>query len=663
MYYEQYDHEKISLAYKSFINGQTVSKSKLRPEIYDSWQRCVQNGIDTFEQGLPERLPKEYIFQNVIKDYHRVAYRHTFSLQETQKKYLDRLEVISYFADPDLVLFDPKGNETLRKELVQIDFGGGSNLGESIIGTNALNITKLTQKPFWSIGAEHYAKCLHDYVMFCIPVYYTDEKNNAFTFFSVLVTRLRNFSPQIEDFFKYYHAIHDMVISNTQWGVFKQHITREILTYQMEQNNLGIIVTDAQGVIIDLNAHVLSYTTQSSFDIIGKSLVQKWPELDVAYNCLKTGKSLTAKEVRINNSTTPMIMDCVPVKRDDIIIGLYISISDNVQIQKLTRQVINFRSHYSFDDIVGNHPSFIQCKNLAAKVAKSNSTVLITGESGTGKELFAQSIHTASPRRSQPFVSLNCAAIPRELIGSELFGYVDGAFTGARKKGARGKFELANKGTLFLDEISELPLDMQSIFLRAIEEREIVRLGDNAPIPIDVRIIAATNKNLKNLVENGTFRSDLYFRINVFLLEISPLRNRKDDIPLLIEDMLVKFANSFGKYHIKVSPDALQALVTYAWPGNVRELRNVIESALNICTSNRIELSDLPTDLLSTYSQHIPQSLEDTIDNIQQINDQHEKAIIQALLIKYKGNKSKVAREMGISRQTIYRKIDKYFLK
>ena len=297
----------------------------------------------------------------------------------------------------------------------------------------------------------------------------------------------------------------------------------------------------------------------------------------------------------------------------------------------------------------------------AQRVAESNSSVLILGESGTGKELFAQSIHNASARRGRPFVSLNCAAMPRELIDSELFGYVEGAFTGARKSGSPGKTELAEGGTLFLDEIGDMPLDLQVHLLKVLEDRQVTRLGDTKPRKVDVRIIVATNQNLQSLVEQGKFRLDLYYRINVFTIRLPALRDRKEDIPDLAYCFLSQCSKALGKNVTYISQNVFQAFKAYDWPGNLRELRNAVEYGVNLAAAQKITINDIP-DNIAGLVQDADEDVEESDAGIfgaaMSESDAETRQIIE-LLEKYKGNKSKVADEMGMSRPALYRRLKK----
>jgi transcriptional regulator with PAS, ATPase and Fis domain len=310
-----------------------------------------------------------------------------------------------------------------------------------------------------------------------------------------------------------------------------------------------------------------------------------------------------------------------------------------------------------FEVILGNHPCLRESIRLAQIAANSDAPVLILGETGTGKDLFARAIHEASGRKG-PFVAINGGALPRELIGSELFGYVGGAFTGARPEGKPGKFEQAQGGTLFLDEIGDMPMDIQVYLLRVLEEKKVVRIGGHKEIPLDVRIIAATNSDLTKLVREKKFREDLYFRLRVLTIHLCPLRERKSDIPLLFQHFIHKFSQKLGKNITNIDPSIWPLLGNYDWPGNIRELRNVAEWAVNIAEVNTISVSHLPSYL--SGSQTIREN-SNSFSSTSLI--ELEKQEISRLLEHYGGNITKVAKALGIARNTLYRKLYKYGLK
>lgn len=317
---------------------------------------------------------------------------------------------------------------------------------------------------------------------------------------------------------------------------------------------------------------------------------------------------------------------------------------------KEDRNTLEIKTDSPFARIIGETPEIAHIKSLAKRVAKSTATVLIQGESGTGKELFAEAIHRES-RRKGMFVAINCGAIPAELMQSELFGYEEGAFTGALKRGCPGKFEIADGGTVFLDEIGEMPMDMQVSLLRFLQDKTVIRVGGHSPQKVNVRIIAATNRNLKAEVEKGTFREDLYYRLNVVILKIPPLRERKGDIPLLAEYILKRLCHYEGIPLIKINESDMKKLMRYNWPGNARELENAIERAFILAKDGELYFEDHP----ATYQQgdrHDSQLLENSKDKV-------EKEIIENYLKDYAGNISQTAKVLGMTRQTLYRKMEK----
>lgn len=312
---------------------------------------------------------------------------------------------------------------------------------------------------------------------------------------------------------------------------------------------------------------------------------------------------------------------------------------------------------YTFDGMIGRNEKFLELKKNAKKCSKTDFAVLITGETGTGKEVFAQSIHKNSTRSNKPMVSINCAAIPSELLESELFGYEEGSFTGAKKGGKQGKFELANGGTIFLDEIGDMPLGMQSKILRVLQEKEIEKIGANKPIPVDIRVIAATRRNLQEMIEKGEFREDLYYRLNVINIEIPPLRERRDDIVLFVNYFLDSL-NSEYKTITTIADDALICLQNYDWPGNVRELENVIKSAYASADNMLIQLTDLPSKMVSSYNEKLIGGSNDK--KLKRLVDNYEASVIKEILRKNNYNRQDTAKELGIHRSLLYKKMEKY---
>jgi transcriptional regulator with PAS, ATPase and Fis domain len=314
----------------------------------------------------------------------------------------------------------------------------------------------------------------------------------------------------------------------------------------------------------------------------------------------------------------------------------------------------------SFENILGKDSGLQDVIKKARRIINSPSTVLIRGESGTGKELLAKAVHYEGNRRMYPFVAVNCAAIPESLLESELFGYEGGSFTGSRRNGKLGKFELADNGTIFLDEIGDMPLFLQPKLLRVLQEKEIERIGGKKAIGINVRVIAATHRNLEEMVQKGTFREDLYYRLNVIPLQTKPLRERRSDIVLYLEHFIHKHCRIMQRYPLKLDPMLKQWLIRYDWPGNIRQLENAVEYMVNMAESEMIGFEDLPDYLL----QQDQLSVENRGLSLEHILSEYERGVIQSYFVdeKYRNDKEQIARELQISLSTLYRKLEKYQL-
>jgi transcriptional regulator with PAS, ATPase and Fis domain len=336
-------------------------------------------------------------------------------------------------------------------------------------------------------------------------------------------------------------------------------------------------------------------------------------------------------------------------------------------MEQRIREELYLKGHVAentFEDIIGQSPAIVQAKEEAENYAQVDSPLLIYGETGTGKELFAQAIHNASPRKNNPFVAFNCAAIPENLLESELFGYVEGAFTGAKKGGKMGLFEQAHKGTIFLDEIGEISTDIQARLLRILQERKVRRVGDDKLTPIDVRIIVSTNKDLYQLVEKKKFREDLYYRINVLNLNLPPIWERREDVPLLVNFFIKKYRQRLKKVVEGISTESIQILENYTWPGNVRQLENIMERLMVRTQEDYIRTSlvreimnSLPGNKLGLnrvgfFKSDISISLMGNLEGI-------ERNIIKRVIQEEKGNKAATAKRLGIGRTTLWRKLNK----
>lgn len=435
---------------------------------------------------------------------------------------------------------------------------------------------------------------------------------------------------------------------------------------------IPIIFLDKDSKVKMINQVFADFLGLSKDDIIGKHVVEVDKHSRFPY-VFKTKKAEIAWKHTFENGHTA-IVHRIPVLDNmgdlEYAVGMVLfedveQFRDIITKNKLLETEINmykkqikemYGAKYSWNTIIGNSEKMAQAKFIGKRASESISNVLILGESGTGKELFAHAIHNDSARNFSPFVKINSAAIPSELLESELFGYDEGAFTGAKKGGKIGKFELANGGSIFLDEIGDMPLKMQAKLLRVLQEKEFERVGSNTIVKVDVRVIAATNKDLKKMILEGKFREDLYYRLNVMTLEIPPLRERYGDVEELVAVLLKKLSNQLGKYVSSISDNAMECIMGHNWPGNVRELENVLERAINLTDLDTI----LPVHLPVYLTQGTKRVLDGPVRPLKEIIEDAEKEAILRCLEYTDGNKLKTSKLLDISRSSLYDKMERY---
>lgn len=439
----------------------------------------------------------------------------------------------------------------------------------------------------------------------------------------------------------------------------------------------GIIFCDNKNKIRFINRTYADYLGVSQDEVIGKHIKNYIPATRISH-VLKTGESELGFKCSVGEGKEKkiLIVNRIPVagKKDEIMgvisqslfgdIGELKDLSERLELleKKVSSYREKFRSalspQYSISDIKGESTALVRSKRLIKKYAKSDSSVLIEGPTGVGKELFAHAIHSESNLSGGPFVSINCAAIPHDLLESELFGYVPGAFTGALKTGKLGKVELADKGTLFFDEIGDMSLQAQVKLLRVLEDKLVFRLGANHPNKVSFRLIVATNRNLKNMIREGKFREDLFYRLNAMPIQLPPLTDRINDIPILVNH----FLHNLDRSDVSFSPAAMEKLEQYNWPGNVRELKNTVECSLSLAgpDTKTIQIQDLPANILAISSNG---RIDNKVCSPQTITlSDNERIIIKTTLENNNWNMSKTAKLLGISRASLYEKAQKYKL-
>ncbi|AEV19977.1 Sensory box sigma-54 dependent DNA-binding response regulator [Geobacillus thermoleovorans CCB_US3_UF5] len=443
----------------------------------------------------------------------------------------------------------------------------------------------------------------------------------------------------------------------------------EAIIYSSEE---AISVVDENGNGILINPAYTRLTGLTEEDVIGKPATADIAEGESMHmQVLKTRRPVRGARMKVGPKNRDVIVNVAPIIVDGVLKGSVGVIHDVSEIQRLTtelnraRQIIRtLEAKYSFADIVGESEEMKVAIEQAKLAAKTPATILLRGESGTGKELFAHAIHNASDRKYNKFIRVNCAAIPETLLESELFGYEEGAFSGARRGGKRGLFEEANNGSIFLDEIGELSASTQAKLLRVLQEREIVRVGGTKPIPINVRVIAATNVNLEKAIAEGAFREDLYYRLNRMPIYIPPLRARKEDIPALCRRLIQKLNQDYGRNVEGVTDEAMAKLLAYDWPGNVRELENVLGRAMIFMKFHEVMIDATHLPPLASPSS-VPAHRVETEEEIRPLEEmvsRYEASLIEQALRRHRGNKTAAARALGISVRNLYYKLEKYGL-
>ncbi len=618
---------------------------------------CEQNGLDSHTWALPEVTEgdRERCKKHVTGHVHLMRKSTPEYYQATADTLAANNAVLLYLYE-NLDIFGRYGDKKLKDELSAKNIKLGGNLGENCAGTNAAVMAARSPESAWVVGDEHYLDALKPYVTFAFRIKGKYGRNG----FIMIITYKENFDERIYNLFKLLESTETII---TTGHVTKDVIMRDIMQrneYSRSSTNDIVIMVDNSCSITFANDIFYDFYNYHPKETINSFLSDICPEMVSLVSKIAEGKKVVGKPlelVRGSGLREQYFADCSPINANSRQFGTLITIYKGKTKKEEKPANGNF-ARYTFDDLIGVSDNFVQLKRFSEQISTTSSPILIQGESGTGKELFANAIHCTSQRKDKPFVAVNCAAIPRELIGSELFGYVGGSFTGANRTGAKGKFELADGGTLFLDEIGEMPVEMQSVLLRALEENCITRIGATKPISVDVRIITATNKDLTKCIADGTFRADLYYRLNVINLTMIPLRRRREDIKELAEYFLERFAFENGKNIRGISAAATIAMAEYSWPGNVRELRNCMEYSAIVCSGANIELEDLPQGIskLKPAAQETASESEGT--ELRMISDFFTKQRLEMakkLMVEFKGNKSKVAQELGVSRSTLYR--------
>lgn len=653
--------QDLYLAWEKFIETGEITEN-INSEITDAWKRCAAARVDPLA-GRSQFILDNVKMQEVLEE-HRELIDLARPFMNNLYKFVAGSGFIVLLCDEHGYIMTTVGDRDVNGDTDELNFQTGALWTEEEIGNNGVGTSLVMRRPFQVTGFEHFCRKHHKWTCSGSPIFNEDRE----------MIGILEMSGPVEK--THLHTL-GMVVAAAEAIEHQMHIhrqNRELIMLNKRMYSIlnsvsdGVIIIDSFGKITHTNP-ALERILDRRLDLRGKAIENLMENTLVIRDMLVSGKGFKDVELTIRNGTTLSCLASGEVLRDEQghITGASIFIDTIKNVHSLVNRFSGAQATFEFEDIVGESEELMEAIRIGTRAAVSDSNVLLQGDSGTGKEIFAQAIHNRSSRANFPFVAINCGAIPRELLDSELFGYVEGAFTGAKKGGRPGKFEMASGGTLFLDEIADLPLAKQVALLRVLQERKIMRIGGNRVIPVDVRIICATNKNLLELVKKGQFRQDLYYRLNVISITLPPLKNRREDINLLLNHFLQTYSKRMGMPTPVIEPQVLHYLENYGWPGNVRELQNVVERMLNIAGGNKLTMGHLPPEVMpqSNYAEPEPidipvPTLEEERKRIKEIQAQQETEEIISLLAACGGNVSEVARRLGISRNTLYRKMRQY---
>lgn len=618
-----------------------ILEGKVSDETLDfvkaAWDRCIAFGVD-YHEGYGEIIPEK-----ALKERLEINRKLINVSKPVMRNIIEVIKETSFsliLTDAEGVIIHVEECESIHLKHRNLNFVLGSRWDEKNVGSNAIGTALARNKDTHMIGAQHYAISHHPWtcsaalihnsngeVIGCLDISGSVEDDHIHTF-GIVTSAAKIIEKQL-DLIESYELI-DKAFNSVLDGLFSINKSFDVL--RMNQKMMDLLGIDH---------HAIEHL----------NIKEIFNDLAIEEIVFKQGENIRMNDytIKYNHRNIDCLINISPTQINENIAGAVIFVKEGKQVRKVVSQMAGFNATYTFNDLLTSNKVFKNTIHFAKRISKTNSTVLIQGESGTGKELLAHAIHNHSQRKKGPFIAINCAALPKDLVESELFGYEKGSFTGALKDGKPGKFELASTGTIFLDEIGELPLEIQSKLLRVIEDENITRIGSNFQRPLDLRIIAATNRDLKEEIKLNRFREDLFYRLDEINLNLIPLRQRTEDILLLAEHFLNEI-NENNLNNPKYLSDELKSqLLKKEWRGNARELRNFIRKSYYAFDSEEIGVFEMPSGFKEPKIDITQNSLKDL-----------EKKHIIAALKETKGNVVEASNYLEIGKSTLYRKIKKY---
>lgn len=653
------------------------SKKNLSNNLYDSWNRSYKANINP-HNSKPDICSTDQFSK--IKDESKSLYIHANYVLEKMVEYLGQSCFGFALFGKDGCLLKLYGSKNFHEWAAENKLEKQSIWKENIMGTNAISLGLRLRKPISVVGEEHFSKYAINMAVYFSPVIVEEYINQEKAYGGIAIigpSNQRNFS-----FLLTAISISREICLQLFWFKSLSVFTDVIDGYGFiaidQSNNKNHILYSNSNI-----SKILNIPKKYLYYHVLEEIIDQPPKNMEFWNVIKNKKvisdtnmklSVLKKEIQVSVSTRPFYEKKFHIK------GISLIINSTERISSLISKHTGNNARFTFSHIIGKSENYIDVLNHSKAAALWDSNILLLGESGVGKDIIAQAIHNASPRKDKSFIAINCAALPKDLIASELFGYDEGAFTGAKQGGNIGKFELANGGTIFLDEIGDMPLDLQATLLRVIEQKSFMRIGSSISTNTNARIIAATNTNLIEKMRQKEFREDLFYRLGVIRVNIPPLRERKEDILLLTEHFIKIICNRVNKPLVNLSYEVKEFFINYHWPGNVRELQNLLEGIIQIYNDPIITYKHIKNyidsgvksenDLLNrfaiTNNINEPSILSNSdLDirkpNMKSYRTNYKKIIIQALELN-NNNKTKAAKHLGISRRTLYRRLKEYNL-
>ncbi len=645
-----------------FVRSGIIEPGTVGPDLEASWRRCRAAGVDPLADRSTVTLGSA-AFAALAERKHDLI-RAAKPFMENLHRLVAGSSFVVLLFDEQGYLLEAVGNTDRILASQDLNLNKGALWAEAEVGTNGAGTTLVLGRPFQVSGAEHYCRKHHRWTCSGAPILDPLGKTIGLLDMTGPVDAMHIHTlglvmaavEAIQHELELRQKNQELTLLNNRFANILQKVTD------------GIVVLEVDGTISQINPVAERLLAVSSQQATGKPVKELIRDLGPVRELLDWGREFLDRELELKSGRG--VIQCIAsgkpiLDEGGVIKGAVLFVNPINKLKLLINRFSGAQATFRFEDILGQGEGLRRAVQLGQLASMNESNVLLTGESGTGKEMFAHSIHNQSERRLGPFVAVNCGAIPRELIASELFGYQDGAFTGASRGGRPGKFELASGGTLFLDEIGDMPLEQQISLLRVLQDRTITRLGGDRPFVVDVRIICATHKDLREEVRKGTFRQDLYYRLNVAMIKLPPLRDHSEDIPELLSAFIQKFATHKGGKPWSVDPLVIPAMQGYPWPGNIREFQNVVERMVHSAKGTVIALEEVPEEVLQGME---PPSLvpapallvpaaRPANGNLREHLKEEERENIQTCLRASRGNISKAAQELGMARNTLYRKI------